>query len=69
MARINVCKNFLLENKCDGWIRSRFGNDEFVGGIDEFGVSDQETADEICLSCPNFRVEKKSALFDFPDDG
>ncbi|MFH1489426.1 MAG: hypothetical protein ABII06_11020 [Pseudomonadota bacterium] len=59
MARIDICKNFLVESKCDGWIRSRFKNDEFVGGWDELGATDQETADEICSYCHHFKMEKR----------
>ena len=67
MERLDICKNFLVEGKCDSWIRSRFKNDEFVGGLDDdIGGSDQEITDEICSDCPNFERERGII---FSDDG
>ena len=66
MARLEICRNFLVQGKCDGWIRARFKNDEFVGGWDELGASDLETAEEICSACRHFEMEKRLLFSEQP---
>ncbi|MBW1720956.1 MAG: hypothetical protein JRH13_06190 [Deltaproteobacteria bacterium] len=56
MARTEECRNFLVEGKCDSWIIARFKNNEFITGRDRMGFSDADITEEICLNCPNFKM-------------
>ncbi len=64
MARVDECRNFLVEGKCDPWIISRFKNDEFIAGQDELLISDAENTDEICFECANFKLKRRPFLMD-----
>lgn len=63
MAILDECRNFLVKGKCDGWVISKFKNDELIVGHDEIIASDDEIADEICAECPNHRLDETRTAF------
>ena len=59
MARMDECKNFLVEGKCHNWIISRFKRDDFIALQDYSGATDEEISDELCSECLHFKLKMR----------
>lgn len=62
MDRMENCRNFLAEGKCDPWIISKFKNDEFIGSheVDVIFQPDRDIAEEICSGCRQFKITERT---------
>lgn len=62
MAKVDECTNFLVNGKCDKWIRDHFKFGKHSELENHTGETVFEKADVICSECPNFDDEGTQKL-------
>jgi len=63
MARINECKNYLIDAKCNQWIIDNYKPTEDPAGNDSSVDELDKKADEICSECKNFAKKDSPKYF------
>lgn len=54
VARVDECKNFLIDGKCNKWIIDHFKFGKHSDSESQMGKTVFKNAEEVCSECPNF---------------